>query len=130
MSIIICINIFYAIIGASGVDNGAAYIFSYNGSIWTQQTKLIASDSSESNVFGISVDIDNSYVVVGDLNFGDDYNQGAAYTFYFDGSNWSQQAKLSPSKTSPATSGSPPVPGPGPGSASSHWSTRCDRPAH
>ena len=37
---------------------GSVYIFVRNGSEWTQQAKLLASDGEENDVFGYSVQLD------------------------------------------------------------------------
>ena len=90
----------YAIIGAyhdddNGTDSGSAYIFKWNGSSWTQQAKLTASDGAEGDDFGISVSISGDYAIVGAQ--ADDDNgtsTGSAYIFNRDGTSWNQQAKL------------------------------------
>lgn len=92
----------YAIIGASGDDNGAnanqgsAYIFARIGNSWTQQAKLTAADGAAGDQFGISVAINGDFAVVG-ANFdtvGANARQGSAYVFVRNGSGWIQQAKL------------------------------------
>jgi alpha-tubulin suppressor-like RCC1 family protein len=93
----------YAIVGAwpedeGGSDAGAAYIFKREGTSWSEQYKLIASDSQSNDNFGWSVDIDGDYVVIGAKN-GDSnvIDSGSAYIFKRDGTTWSQQAKLTAS---------------------------------
>jgi hypothetical protein len=92
-----------AVIGAhqdddAGSNSGAAYIFKRNGTSWSQEAKLIASDADEGDDFGIGVAIDNDSVVVGARSDeGAGINSGAAYIFTFDGTSWSQQAKLTSS---------------------------------
>jgi hypothetical protein len=75
-----------------GTYGGAgAYVFKWNGSSWAEQAKLIDSSSA-----GGAVAIDGTTIVVGDR--WDDNERGnragAAYVFVWDGSAWSQQAKL------------------------------------
>lgn len=93
----------YAIVGAyndyeEGQDlggRGAAYIFHREGSTWTQQQKLIASDAEKLDWFGYSVNISGDYAIVG--AYGEDgggSNSGAAYIFLRDGTTWTQQQKL------------------------------------
>jgi len=101
-----------AVIGAPGEDtspysnNGAAYIFTRSGNIWTQQAKLTASDLASSDSFGDSVCIsgDGSTIIIGaPLKTVSGYGSaGAAYIFTGSGSSWTQQAKLTAS--SPYTS--------------------------
>ncbi|MCP4288613.1 MAG: hypothetical protein GY792_30020, partial [Gammaproteobacteria bacterium] len=84
----------YAIIGAlddddQGTDSGAAYLFERNGTNWTQQTKLTASDGATGDRFGRRVAISGDYATVG-ANGDDDQgtNSGAAYLFHLNGSDW------------------------------------------
>jgi hypothetical protein len=86
-----------AIVGAIGDDSsrGAAYIFRWNGTNWSQQQKLIAADGEVEDFFGISVAIDGNYAIIGAV--GDDSAKGSAYIFKWNGTNWSQQAKITAS---------------------------------
>jgi outer membrane protein assembly factor BamB len=90
----------YAIVGAF-YDNGytgSAYIFKRDGTSWTQQTKLTASDADLGDEFGVSVSVSGHYAIVGAA--GDDdkgSRSGSAYVFYFNGTNWTQQDKLTAS---------------------------------
>lgn len=92
----------YAIVGTTYADgndteSGAAYIFKRNGTSWTQQAKLIASDGKNGDRFGVSVSIDGDYTIVGayyDQDKG--FRSGSAYIFKRDGTTWTQQAKLVP----------------------------------
>jgi FG-GAP repeat len=76
-----------------GVDAGAVYVFSFDGTAWTQQAKLFASGAKDFDVFGISVALSGNIALIGALSANDD--RGGAYVFTFDGTSWSQQAKLS-----------------------------------
>ena len=85
-----------ALIGATGDDDsgnwsGSAYVFLRAGTTWTQQQKLIPSDCSEGDNFGIAVSLDGDTALIGAYN--DDY-KGSAYVFTYAGSIWTQQAKL------------------------------------
>ena len=92
-------------VGAKGWDPyGSVVVFNKSGSSWSQTTRLQHSDGAISDQFGASVDInsDGTYVIAGnpyddDLTSGFNYsnqNLGSAYIFYYNGSSWSQQAKL------------------------------------
>ena len=65
-----------------GTSSGSVYVFekSWLGSTYGQVAKLTASDASSSDVFGLSVAIGGSTVVVGARGHGY-YNYGAAYVF-------------------------------------------------
>ncbi|MCK5817491.1 MAG: choice-of-anchor D domain-containing protein, partial [Candidatus Marinimicrobia bacterium] len=102
----ICGN--YAIVGAhqnddsaSGNNEGAAYIFYYDGSSWIQQDKLLAIDRDLGDHFGYSVALTEDRAVIGaiyedDNEFGADSiaQAGSAYIFSRSGTSWSQQAKV------------------------------------
>ena len=90
------------IIGAPREDTGAtnvgaAYIFRWTGTTWTEQAKIQASDKELGDVFGHSVSIssDGNTVIVGAQ--GEDTGgsmAGAAYIFRWTGATWTQQAKI------------------------------------
>ncbi len=93
-----------ALIGAdgdnntNGTDAGAAYIYQRDGSgNWTELTKLIADDGTNSDFFGNSVSLLGDTALIGayvdDAGAGTD--DGSAYLFERDGSgNWVQLEKL------------------------------------
>ncbi|WP_052572936.1 choice-of-anchor D domain-containing protein [Haloferula sp. BvORR071] len=88
-------------------EAGAVYVFVRNGSIWTQQAYLKASNTEAGDRFGCSVAISGDTLVVGarwedsaatGVN-GDQSNNlasaaGAAYVFVRSGTTWTQQAYL------------------------------------
>jgi hypothetical protein len=60
---------------------------------WTQQQRLVSTDSEGIDVFGTAVSVDGDTAVVG--AWGDNYDRGAAHVFVRSGSQWTQQgAKL------------------------------------
>lgn len=79
-------------------DSGAIHIFTRSGTNWTQQTKLKASDAQAGAALGSSVAMDGTNLIAGaawdDANGTD---SGSAYVFVRNGTNWEQQAKLTPS---------------------------------
>jgi len=80
---------------AGGTNAGAAYIFTRDGTTWTQQAKIQASDAEATDIFGISVAIDGDTVVVGAMwedTGGAD--AGAVYIFTRSGTTWTQQQKI------------------------------------
>jgi len=79
----------------NGADSGAAYVFRYTGTTWTEQAKLMASDGAMDDWFGEHVAIAGDTVVVG--AFGNDDNglkSGSAYVYMRFGITWAEQAKL------------------------------------
>jgi hypothetical protein len=97
-----------AIVGAvyedpGGTTNaGAAYIFTWSGTSWSEQQKIQASDKQQGDQFGYSVSIsgDGNTAIVGawfeDAVVGINtlLLSGAAYIFTRSNSNWTQQQKI------------------------------------
>jgi hypothetical protein len=82
----------------NGDGSGSIYIFAPNevdANDWDQLFKLLASDGADYDAFGNSVDIYDDTVVIG-AYWDDDKGKesGSAYIFKFNGSNWTQEAKL------------------------------------
>jgi acetyltransferase-like isoleucine patch superfamily enzyme len=72
-----------ALIGAPGDDGiGSAYLFTRNGSAWTEQAKLRSSDAAAMDSFGLPVAIDGDTALVG-ASGNDDQGDasGSAYVF-------------------------------------------------
>lgn len=96
----------------SAVDAGAAYIFVRNGTTWSQQAYLKASNTDAGDFFGYSVSLSDDTVVVGaqfessnakgingDQGDNSASQAGAAYIFVRNGTTWSQQAYMKASNT-------------------------------
>jgi predicted acyltransferase (DUF342 family) len=87
----------YALVGSQDddTDRGSAYIFKRNGSTWTQQAKLVASDGVSNDTFGRSVSLYEDYALTGaDGNDDNGSSSGSAYIFKRNGTTWTQLAKL------------------------------------
>ena len=95
---------------ASGA--GAAYVFTRNGTTWSQQAYLKASNTEANDVFGFAVAMSGDTLVAGafgegsagtgvagDQNDNSAAGAGAAYVFFRNGTTWSQQAYLKASNT-------------------------------
>ncbi|MCH7823054.1 MAG: integrin [Proteobacteria bacterium] len=93
----------------SAGGSGAVYVFRHNGTNWSQQAYLKASNSAFGDGFGnnISLSADGNTLAVGaaseasnatGINGAQDDNSaegaGAVYVFRFDGADWSQQAYI------------------------------------
>jgi hypothetical protein len=78
-------------------NQGSAYIFTYSGSSWTQQAKLVASDAAQGDRFGYSVAIsgDGTTAIIG-AYYDDDgaTDSGSVYIFTRSGSSWSEHVKI------------------------------------
>ena len=86
-----------AVVGAYNYANGkgVAYVYDWDGANWTQSAKLTASDGVAGDGFGCSVSLDGNRAVVG--AYGKTNDQGAAYVYEGNGTNWAQTAKLTAS---------------------------------
>ena len=78
---------------------GAAFVFEFDGSQWNQTAFLTASDPDPYDYFGSAVAIYGDRVVVGARQAEDEshplnYNNGAAYVFHFDGTDWVEEARF------------------------------------
>ncbi|MEE8153836.1 MAG: hypothetical protein V3T53_02625 [Phycisphaerales bacterium] len=81
----------------NGNNAGATYVFRYEGSMWREEAKLLASDGAPGDYFGYSVAIHGSVAVAGAYRDSDNGAvSGSAYVFRFDDDSggWLQEAKL------------------------------------
>lgn len=91
------------LIGANGSSSyrGAAYVFKRAGSVWTQQSKITASDAIANDQFGyhLSLSGDGGTALIGaeSKTVGSNLCQGSAYIFKWNGSSWVQQQILTAS---------------------------------
>lgn len=78
---------------------GSAYVFNRQGGSWVETQKLTASDGTGSELFGFSVAVSGSTIVVGAQTdqIGDNPSQGSAYVFNRHGGSWVQTQKLTSS---------------------------------
>ena len=86
----------YALIGALNDGVGSAYIFRFDGLTWVEDAKLAGSNvGGYGGWFGSSVSLSGDYALIG-MPYNDENgtDAGAAYIFHFDGSTWTEQAKL------------------------------------
>ena len=83
---------------ANGNNAGAAYVFVRNGLTWTQQTKLIAGDTTGDDQYGTSVSINRDLIVVGapfhDHLGGGNFDDGSAYLYRRTGTTWNLEDEL------------------------------------
>ena len=82
--------------GGAGNDQGAVYIFDWNGSSWTERTTALTPSDASANVrFGTSCSLssDGTVLAVGAPYWDgtDDNNQGAVYVFDWNGSSWTER---------------------------------------
>ena len=67
----------------NGINQGATYLFAWNGTSWVQTTELTASDGANGDEFGYSIAVSVPSVIVGAYNHSvsGHASQGAAYVF-------------------------------------------------
>ena len=89
-----------AVVGSLGdtdgsLFSGAAFVYSYNDTTWSQTDMLKSSDSKIGDRFGYSVDIDGTIIAVGAYQAnGKESKSGAVYIFEKSLDGWSESAKL------------------------------------
>ncbi len=77
-------------------NSGAVYVYADSGAGFTQETKIVASDSEAEANFGVAIDADADELIVG--AYTDDagaLDAGAAYVYRRGSGGWSEDAKLS-----------------------------------
>ena len=87
-----------AIVSARGdfdpnVPSGSAYVFRYDGRSWTEEAKLVPADAARDDEYGTTVAISGDVAVVG-APFNSLTEDGWAYVFRFNGSEWVEEQKL------------------------------------
>jgi MYXO-CTERM domain-containing protein len=94
-----------AIVGApddddGGNDAGAVFVFTRQSGVWGETQKLTPADSAAGQRFGAAVDVEGELLLIGAP--GDDTagsGMGAAYTFHWDGGQWTEAQKFVPDAT-------------------------------
>ncbi len=84
----------YTAVSGGSSDNslaGAAWVYTYAGGTWTQQTRLVGTQAAGAARQGTSVTLsaDGNTIMVGGQ--GDDSNKGAVWVYKKSGPNWTQQ---------------------------------------
>ena len=95
-------------------DPGAVYVFRFDGTAWSQQAYVKASNTGEGDQFGFALALSadgntlavgairegsNATGINGDQNADSAFDSGAVYLFRFDGTDWFQQAYVKASNT-------------------------------
>jgi hypothetical protein len=66
-----------------GCNSGSAYVFRFNGLLWEQERKLLASDTAATDFFGIDVAIGGNTTLVGSY-LDDDAGSASGSVYVFD----------------------------------------------
>ena len=82
----------------TGTQSGAAYVFRFNGEHWVEEKKLLPSNGAASERFGhcVAFNATATLAVIGVYN-DTATTIGQAYIFRYNGSDWVEEAVLSPS---------------------------------
>lgn len=83
-------------------DSGAAYVFTRNAGMWSEDAYVKAATATAGDGFGYSIAIDGDTVIVGAPYRGS--SRGAAYVFLRSGGTWMQERYLSPQSLDPGDS--------------------------
>lgn len=78
---------------------GAAYVFRRSDDIWTEHGKLATPLSSHGGIFGFSVALQGSRLLVGapgEVSGDDNIGSGAVYVYSSDGEGWTEDGKITP----------------------------------
>jgi hypothetical protein len=81
--------------GGAGANQGAVYVYKFQNESFVLEQKLLPSVQQAGAAFGRAIALDGTTLLVGAPNEDDAVaDAGAAYVFFFNGSTWSQQARL------------------------------------
>lgn len=90
-------------VGEPGANSntGAVFVYQQSGSTWTEVAELTSSDGTPGDLFGSSVSIFNSTVLVGAPGWPGGLNTGSAYVFNTPDGVWTERAELTASDGAP-----------------------------
>jgi hypothetical protein len=81
----------------NGPMSGSVFVYTRTGGVWTEQARLLASDSAVGDWFGCSVAVDGNTAVIGASQDEEEgHRSGSAYVFTRANSVWTEQARLLP----------------------------------
>ena len=85
------------VVGAPGdnTDEGAAYVFTESGGVWSEVAKLTASTGNSNDNFGSSVSINGDVIVIGAPSAANyaSWGTGRAFVFVKQGTGWTTQTE-------------------------------------
>ena len=81
-----------------GTDEGAAWVYRFDGTNWNEEALLTGGDSANYDDFGYAVAADGSWIAIGAPHHDSlDVDAGAVYLFEYSGGSWSLDKKLTAS---------------------------------
>jgi hypothetical protein len=78
--------------GSAGTNQGAVYVYRFQDESFVLEQKLVPSTPQAGAAFGKAIAIDGTTLIVGAPE--ESGGVGAAYVFFFNGTSWSQQARI------------------------------------
>ena len=78
----------------ANTNNGAVYVFTRSGGTWTEQQKLLPSDTASNDYFGSSVALSSNGNILAISSYFKSTGLGAAYVFTRSGSTWTERQRL------------------------------------
>lgn len=88
------VGAFWDVVGGE-INQGSVYIYRREGADWVFESKLVASDGNEGDLFGFALSLDGDRILVGARGASfPTLDQGAAYVFARGTSGWAEEAKL------------------------------------
>ncbi len=84
----------------SSDGEGSAYVYRYDGAQWIEEVKLTAFDAAPGDAYGNAVAINGDVIVVAADHRYSNW-QGRVYVYRFDGSEWVNEAVLTPWESGP-----------------------------
>jgi len=76
------------------VNAGAVYVMEYQDGQWSSKQKLLHPEPVINDLFGLSVDFDGNWAIVGAPKTANNYEVGAAYLFQLENGEWKYKQKL------------------------------------
>ena len=74
---------------ANGTRTGSAYVFKFDGATWSQEAKLLASDSHRNGLFASAVRLSGANALIGAPQF--EFGPGRVYVFSLSQNVWTER---------------------------------------
>lgn len=81
----------------SGSNSGSAYVFEFDGTNWTESQKIVPADGAAGDAFSYNEVVGDTAFVSALLDDDAAADSGSFYYYEYDGSSWSQAAKVTAS---------------------------------
>lgn len=76
---------------------GAAYVFEYDGTSWSETQMLVGTGTGVYDAFSVGLGLDGDWLAIGASSKDEAFsNSGAVYMYWHDGTSWNEVQKLTP----------------------------------